>query len=100
MYDMEMCTISPDTTVQTKLRQHKSNEALSTNSAKHVLNLLPQQLILLKQNNNDNDDDDDDNNNNNNNIFGSKNYCDQRPATYGGSRVLLEVIMGRESKAQ
>jgi hypothetical protein len=33
-------------------------------------------------------------------IFGSKNYCDERAATYGGSGVLLEVIMGRESKAQ
>jgi hypothetical protein len=35
------------------------------------------------------------NNNNNNN-----NNCDERAATYGGSGVLLEVIMGRESKAQ
>jgi hypothetical protein len=29
-----------------------------------------------------------------------QNYCDERAATYGGSGVLLEVIMGRESKAQ
>jgi hypothetical protein len=56
--------------------------------------------LLLSYNNN--------NNNNNNKgrhkailpIFGSKNYCNERPATYGGSGVLLEVIMGRESKAQ
>jgi hypothetical protein len=39
----------------------------------------------------DDDDDDDDDNNNNNN---------ERAATYGGSGVLLEVIMGRESKTQ
>jgi hypothetical protein len=53
----------------------------------------------------DDDDDDEDNNNDNNNnnilpIFGSKIYCDERAATYGGSGVLLKVIMGRESKAQ
>jgi hypothetical protein len=53
-----------------------------------------------------NDDDDNNNNNSNNNnkailpIFGSKDYCDERVATYGGSGILLEVIMGRESKAQ
>jgi predicted GTPase len=32
--------------------------------------------------------------------FGSKNCCVTSPATYGGSRVLLEIFIERESKAQ